>query len=34
MGKQVPIPKEPVNVGEVLLKTLKSKPDLIGQVLQ
>ncbi|XP_018350298.1 PREDICTED: uncharacterized protein LOC108753314 [Trachymyrmex septentrionalis] len=31
-GKEIPINREPVNMSEVLLKTLKSKPNCIGQV--
>ncbi|XP_011052366.1 PREDICTED: luciferin 4-monooxygenase-like [Acromyrmex echinatior] len=31
-GKEIPINREPVNISEVLLKTLKSKPNCIGQV--
>ncbi|XP_011879391.1 PREDICTED: uncharacterized protein LOC105568371 [Vollenhovia emeryi] len=31
-GKEVPINKEPINISEVLLKTLKSKPNCIGQI--
>ncbi|XP_018313883.1 linear gramicidin synthase subunit D [Mycetomoellerius zeteki] len=32
IGKEIPINREPVNISEVLLKTLKSKPNCIGQV--
>lgn len=32
IGKEIQINEEPINMGEVLLKTLKSRPDCIGQV--
>ncbi|XP_018051977.1 PREDICTED: uncharacterized protein LOC108689634 [Atta colombica] len=32
IGKEIPINRESVNISEVLLKTLKSKPNCIGQV--
>ncbi|XP_011689025.1 PREDICTED: luciferin 4-monooxygenase-like [Wasmannia auropunctata] len=32
IGKEIPINREPINIAEVLLKTLKSKPNCIGQV--
>ncbi|XP_036140321.1 uncharacterized protein LOC105834306 [Monomorium pharaonis] len=32
IGKDIPINREPVNISEVLLRTLKSKPNCVGQV--
>lgn len=33
LGLEIPIHRESINVAETILKTLKSKPDFIGQVL-
>ncbi|XP_011160096.2 luciferin 4-monooxygenase [Solenopsis invicta] len=32
LGPEYPIHREPENIGETMLKTLKSKPDFVGQV--
>ncbi|KAL6256353.1 hypothetical protein P5V15_012470 [Pogonomyrmex californicus] len=32
IGKEIPINRDPINISEVLLTTLKSKPDCIGQI--
>ncbi|XP_032677058.1 uncharacterized protein LOC116846831 [Odontomachus brunneus] len=34
IGKELSIPKRPVNIAEETLKFLKSKPDSIGQVCE
>jgi hypothetical protein len=32
IGKELPISKEPINISEVLLKTMKDNSDCIGEV--